>query len=229
MIFITKNKEEKSKSLFLGLCPMKLVILFSLLTGVSFTLQAQNCTVNADISRSICENEEINFRGSSAGLFASPNDLKWTQTSGPSLLITDPSDPESSIVGYTGNNVYGFRLSVTCQDGVAAFQDIEFTILPITKADAGPDQTACPGSSSLNANSPGVNESGNWSILGDNAAGVTIDDPTSPTSTFSTATTSAGVSSLIWTIINTNGCSSPDTVNITNFGGETPVAVTPNL
>jgi hypothetical protein len=229
MIFITKNKEEKSKSLFLGLCPMKLVILFSLLTGVSFTLQAQNCTVNADISRSICENEEINFRGSSAGLFASPNDLKWTQTSGPSLLITDPSDPESSIVGYTGNNVYGFRLSVTCQDGVAAFQDIEFTILPITKADAGPDQTACPGSSSLNANSPGVNESGNWSILGDNAAGVTIDDPTSPTSTFSTATTSAGVSSLIWTIINTNGCSSPDTVNITNLGGETPVAVTPNV
>jgi hypothetical protein len=46
---------------------MKLVILFSLLTGVSFTLQAQNCTVNADISRSICENERLIFEGQVRG------------------------------------------------------------------------------------------------------------------------------------------------------------------
>ncbi|NNJ55299.1 MAG: hypothetical protein HKP14_04180, partial [Bacteroidia bacterium] len=209
---------------------MKKHVLLIVVVGLflfSTKTNAQNCTVNADIDRTYCENEDIAFKGSSAGLFETPNDLKWTQTAGPSVLISDASDPESSIIGYSGGNTYTFRLSATCEDGVPAFQEITYTVTPITQAQAGPDQTSCPGTGTLSANSPGTNESGSWSIAG-NDAGVTIDSETSPTSTFSTSASAGGVSTLIWTIIGTNGCSSTDTVKITNYGGVSPVAITPN-
>ncbi len=79
-----------------------------------------------------------------------------------------------------------------------------------------------PGSYLLAANSPGINETGHWAIVGANM-GVSISDATSPTSTITLAETTSGSAKLQWTITNSNGCFSYDTVTVTNLGGEMPV------
>jgi hypothetical protein len=78
------------------------------------------------------------------------------------------------------------------------------------------------------ANAVGANENGAWTIVGANNAGVTLGSTTSPTSSISLAATSAGTTTLRWTISNTNGCSSYDDVVITNYGGVSPVNAGPD-
>ncbi|MCF6237845.1 MAG: hypothetical protein L3J79_03375, partial [Candidatus Marinimicrobia bacterium] len=91
----------------------------------------------------------------------------------------------------------------------------------ISIADAGSDATYCPGDAAfLSANSPGTNETGQWIGSG---SGISIDDPASPTSALTLAGDKSGTASLVWRIENSNGCSSSDTVVITNPGGEMPV------
>lgn len=208
----------------------KKLLILGILLCLNINTYSQNCTVNSDIDLNICENDALILNGSSSGLFQSPSDLKWTQIAGPSISISNPSNEVTSVIGFLPNNTYRFRLSATCRDGVRVFDDVRFTVLPVTTANAGPDQTACPGTSSLNANSPGTNETGIWSIIGSNNAGVVLTTPTSPTSPITTNTSSAGQTTLRWTITNTNNCFTTDDVVITNYGGESPVTtVTPNV
>jgi hypothetical protein len=207
----------------------KLYLLFAVAFVMPIGLLAQNCTVNANIDLTICQNDGMTLIGTASGLFKAPSDIVWSQVAGPSVAISSPTSLTTSVIGYLPNNTYTFRLSATCDDGVKVFDDVSYTVLPITTANAGPDQTACPGTGSLAANSPGTNETAAWGVPPSNPAGVLVSSGTNPTSPITTPTTSAGVTPVTWTITNANGCISTDVVNITNYGGVEPVAVSPNF
>ena len=207
------------------------IYLLLFLFGSFYSASGQNCSVNAGINETICENDgSFSLSGSAAGLVQSGP--VWSQISGPSVIIDDPNSPTSGLTGLLGGNVYGFRLSADCTDGSTQFQDVEITVQPITIADAGADIESCPDSSgaiSVTGNLPAnPGETGFWSIAGANGAGVTINSPTSPTTTINLSATSAGVTSLVWTITGADyapgsNCESEDTVLITNIGGQEPV------
>ncbi|MGL2994043.1 PKD domain-containing protein [Flavobacterium sp. TSSA_36] len=183
-----------------------------------FRTNAQNCTVNAGIPRTICANSPLVLLGGSGG----GNDLisiVWTQVAGPSVVIQNPNSAVTTVLGAVGGNSYRFRLTGTCTLGTT-FQEVTITVSPITIANAGVAVQGCPGTYTLTANSPlNAGETGLWSISGANNAGVTINSPNSPSSTITTSANAAGTSSLVWTISSAN-CSSSSTVNITNYGGE---------
>jgi hypothetical protein len=189
---------------------------------------AQNCAVNAGINQDICLNGDLSLNGLASGLFKAPSDLKWRQIAGPSVLLEDENDLKSRTIGLTAGNSYTFRLSGTCDDGVVANDQVVLTVLDITDAMAGANQLLCPGSNPLSGNAVGANETGAWDVLLPNNAGVSVTPQSSPTASATTPSDEAGVSDLVWTITHTNGCVSKDTVKVTNYGGESPVKVTPN-
>ncbi|MBK8492562.1 MAG: hypothetical protein IPL49_17145 [Saprospirales bacterium] len=161
--------------------------------------------------------------GSASGLF-NPGTILWTQVAGPAVIIDDPTNFVSSITGVIGGNMYTFRLQIKCTDGSLAFQDVTYTILPNTPANAGPDIGGCPANNpyTLAANSPASGELAFWSIVGDNN-GVTIGSPTDPNTTITLADGAGGETTLRWTITNINGCFTTDDVIVTNCGGVEPV------
>ncbi|MBS9462726.1 DUF11 domain-containing protein [Flagellimonas sp. 389] len=185
----------------------------------------QNCSVNAGIPETICENITVfNLSGSSSG--PKTSGPTWSQVGGPSVIIADPSDVNTAITGLVGGNMYTFRLSAVCTDGSAQFQDVNITVEPITSADAGDNIESCPGTVSLNANPPSVvnGESGSWSIVGNNNAGVSFTDVTSPTTSINLPENSAGTTTLQWAIQGQEYapgefCESTSTITVTNFGG----------
>ncbi len=208
--------------------PAKFVVVFSLMLiaiiGLVNPAEAQNCTVNSGINIEQCENEPLILNGNQAGLFAISNVTQWSQVGGPSVSIVDPTDLQSEVLGVTGGNTYTFRITGRCLDGSLVFQDVEYDILSAGDADAGLDQTYCPGGPyNLSASALGGGETGLWTILGNNPAGVNINDATNPTSSFTLPETSAGTASLVWTVTSANGCAESDTVEIVNRGGELPV------
>ncbi len=197
---------------------------------------AQNCSVNAGIPETICENiGTFNLSGSTAGLVQSGP--TWSQVGGPSVIITDPSDVTTSITGLVGGNTYTFRLTAVCTDGSTQFQDVDITVQPITAADAGINIESCPdntGSISTDANTPlNAGESGQWSIVGANNAGVTINAPNDPNTTLTLAESNAGTTTLQWTITGPDYapgqfCESSDTITVTNYGGESSIDAGPD-
>ncbi len=199
------------------------------------SLSAQNCSVNSGIDMTICENTPFNLSGSSSGNVQ--DGPVWSQVSGPSVIIDDPSDVSSSVTGLLGGNTYVFRLSADCTDGSTQTQDVTVTVQPITIADAGENIASCPDSSgnlSVSGNPPGnPGENGTWSIEGANNAGVTINFPNSPTTTLDLPGDRAGVTTLRWTIRGPNYgpgqfCESFDEITITNYGGELPIDAGPD-
>jgi len=100
------------------------------------------------------------------------------------------------------------------------YDDVVCTVKPITQSNAGSDMTFCPGNpaGNMSANAIGLNETGSWSIIGTNN-GITLTSNNSPTSLINAANNKSGATVLVWTINNTNGCLSKDTVVINNGGG----------
>lgn len=119
-------------------------LLISLLVLASTALQAQNCTVNANVHQTICSNETLVLQGSKGGLFQGDGTTTWTQIGGPSVNIVSPNSLETEVTGIVGGNVYTFRINTTCLDGSVVFDDVTYTVKPVTIADAGPDQAMCP-------------------------------------------------------------------------------------
>ena len=204
-----------------------LIALFGIQQAIS-----QNCSVNAGVEEVYCENiASINLSGSIAGPTVSGS--TWTQIGGPSVLIADPSDPTTAISGLVGGNTYTFRLTAECTIGGVQFQDVDIVVQPVTTADAGANIESCPdssGSLTLNANAPSnIGEVGEWSVVGANSAGVSINNINSPTSFITLPSNRAGSTTLRWTITGPDYeagqfCESSDTVTITNYGGEPAVS-----
>ncbi|MBN2756273.1 MAG: gliding motility-associated C-terminal domain-containing protein [Bacteroidales bacterium] len=189
---------------------------------ISNFLIGQNCTVNADIDKDLCQNETMQLQGGENGLI----DIHavWSQIGGPSVNISNPNNLNSSVLGYLPDQTYTFRITATCLDGKTVHDDVEFTVKPISQANAGEDIQSCPTTLSLLANQiTDIEETGSWSII-DNRGGINILNINSPSSSVTLSQTNAGVSILRWTITNSNLCTSFDEINITNYGGVNPIS-----
>jgi hypothetical protein len=201
-----------------------------LLGGVMNSLSAQDCTVNANVDLEWCPDDQVRFFGEIAGGF-DPTSVKWTQISGPAVIIDDPNDLESGITGVIPGATYTFRLRATCNDGITATQTVTYTILEATIAMVGDDLIGCAGDLNnvpLVANAPGSGETGSWSVVG-SPADVTINDLNAPNSTISVGSGNGGVTTLRWTITNDdNDCDSFDDLQLTNCGGVSPVDAGPD-
>ncbi|MFN8295035.1 MAG: gliding motility-associated C-terminal domain-containing protein [Chitinophagales bacterium] len=195
---------------------------------VNNLLKAQNCSINAGISATICQNETMTLNGTRSGLLGNGSISKWTQLSGPAVIINSPNSLTTTVTGFSVGT-YVFRLSIKCRDGLLAEDFVTITVTPVTIANAGVDTNYCPGNSFLHANSPlNSNEIGVWSIVSTNNAGITIQSPSNPNSPITFNPNLTGTTTLRWTIINNNGCSSFDEIKITNIGGMMPVNAGPD-
>jgi gliding motility-associated-like protein len=199
----------------------KLLLSLMLLYIVNGTLFAQDCSINAGLSATICLSDTIKLYGTRSGLIP-PNELsKWTQISGPIATIVNP-DSLITIVEANTPGTYLFKLSNKCYDGVNSEDSVTIIVLPITLSNAGNDTSICPGNYILNGNKPSTNETGLWTVI-TNGVGVTINSPSNPNSPLILSADYPGIIKLRWTVTNSNGCFSFDDIIITNFGGVSPV------
>ncbi|CAM1333639.1 hypothetical protein [Tenacibaculum aestuariivivum] len=225
---------KKKYPLLFNMTFSKVLVFFILiLTLFSTNIFSQNCSTNAGIlNEVICINDNLTLSGN----VPSPiqGNTLWQQLSGSTVVIVNPNNPVTEVLGYSPGNTYVFRYSVICGDGVESYQDKTVTVQPITIADAGQDLEFCPdtqGNITVIANSPlHSGEVGTWEIITpDNPAGLTIDFPNSSITTLTIPSTSCGVTTIAWVI---NGqeyspglrCTSRSEINITNLGGVTPVS-----
>ena len=229
---ITKNcntmvKKNQSPKSFQKAVVLILFILFAAVNNV----QAQNCSVNAGVDATICENESFNLSGAETGLISV--NAVWSQVGGPSVFINNPSNLTSSVLGMTGGNTYVFRLTATCADSQTVSQDVTISVEPISIANAGADIASCPDNSgalvlsATAASNPG--ETGAWTFVGGNSAGVSLSNSGSPTTSITLAEGNAGTTTLRWTITGPDflpgqNCETFDDIVITNYGGVDPVS-----
>ncbi|WP_237275844.1 DUF11 domain-containing protein, partial [Tenacibaculum ovolyticum] len=215
----------KKKYLIVSFFKSNFLFLFLLLSLVkTINVYSQSCTVIAGLPQTICANEPLVLQGVRNGTFT--DGPVWTQISGPSVVISDPTIDGPIITGYTGGNVYKFRYSGTCGNGNTPFQDVTITVTDITVADAGNDVASCPdnsGSLVIIGNEPNATsgETGEWTFLnGDNAAGVVITNTNSASTVITLPKTNGGITTLVWTIMSSSGsCESSDQITVTNYGG----------
>jgi len=193
-------------------------------------LFAQNCTVNAGVDDSICPNQPLQLYGTSAGLYTGMGNIHWTQKSGPSVNIVDPYNLNTQVTGHIGGETYSFYLWAKCKDGSLVRDSVNVKIFTLSTAQAGADQASCAGNGviTMGANAPGAGETGGWTIVGANNAGVTIVNDGSPTTLLNLSGTACGTTVLRWTIRTPKNCYSYDDVVITNYGGMMPVSAGPD-
>ncbi|WP_194765653.1 PKD domain-containing protein [Tamlana sp. I1] len=209
-----------------------LIFVFSL----TFTsVDAQSCTLNAGLDQTICDSDVFQLDGTTPDTYT--EGPIWTQISGPSVIISDPTIDDPIITGFSGGNTYVFQLSATCPNGLKPKQTVSVTVEAVTIANAGVDLASCPDDSGaliINGNTPSnPGEIGQWSIEGNNGGGVVINQPDSPTSTITLPETSAGTTVLRWTITGPEYapgqfCESTSEITITNYGGVDPVDAGPD-
>ncbi|MDR6341618.1 hypothetical protein HNQ91_004691 [Filimonas zeae] len=191
------------------------IIILCLLTAAYSAAFAQNCTINAGVPTRLCPFDEFILKGTSSGLIKKTG--VWKQVSGPAVTIVNPNSLTTKVTGYAPGNTYKFRLTATCTDGAVIYDEVTYETLVASTANAGVDINACPGTIQLNANSPGANETGVWSIVG--LSRDSIYDFNAPATQVKIRDTPAAVSTYRWTITNTNGCLSRDELVVRNSGG----------
>ena len=211
-----------------------LIALLLFIGGIS--VYGQNCSVNAGVlDLTICETQPLYLPGNNpAGIIGT---VKWTQISGPSVVINNANTPNATVSGHVGGHTYVFRYSATCADGVTSFQDKVVHVKGITVASTSGNITSCPNNSGtlvISGNAPlNPGERGFWEIVGANNAGVAINYPNLPTSTITLPATSCGVSTLRWVIEGAEyapgqRCRTSSEIKVTNYGGVTPVTAGPD-
>ena len=108
---------------------------------------------------------------------------------------------------------------------------VQIIVWDLTTAYAAIDQSSCPGANvlTLAGNEPnyGNGETGLWQVVGTNH-GVSFTDATLYNTTISLDPSACGVTTLRWTIFGSNSCTMYDDVQITNYGGVTPVSAGTN-
>ncbi|WP_275315164.1 PKD domain-containing protein [Tenacibaculum bernardetii] len=183
-----------------------------------------NCGVNAGANASFCEGVDLQLDGA-GDANVNTSTISWSQVSGPTVGISDPSVYKPFITGATGGNTYVFRLTVTCSNGLPTSQDVTITVTNAPATDAGSDITGCPGGYSLSGTPPPPGFTGEWSVVGGNEAGVSFADATSNTSGITFPTGSAGTSIIEWRLTDGNPatCDGVSRINVTNLGGLSPV------
>jgi gliding motility-associated-like protein len=124
-----------------------------------------------------------------------PYDITW-----PTAATPIPSSVANTPGDYTFPNLDGglYTVEIT-DDGNCVFtEDISVPLATIPSA--GPDQTVCGFSATLNGNAPGPNETGTWT----GPAGVTF-SPDAKTPNAVADNLASGANTLTWTITDING------------------------
>lgn len=198
-----------------------LALLFSTFT------YSQNCSVNAGIDQSVCTST-VTLVG------AQPENraTTWSQILGPIATITSPSSKTTTVTGLVGGNTYRFKIATTCSDGLPTLDTVTVYAQNFPVANAGTPFTICTGvnAASLSANALQAGETGAWTFVSSGTStaisGLTINNPTSPTSTLTLASgaSNSGAVALRWTVTNTaSGCSSYSDVTVTKIAYATTV------
>ena len=201
----------------------KILLYSSLLILIRWNAHGQNCSVNAGLDQNICANEPVVLQGGAAGKIDGLP--MWTLESGPSVVIENPNQEVTNVLGTTPGETYVFKFSALCEDGNRVSQSITVVIQPITVAKIEPFTNTCPGTYPLVANAPGPNETGEWSFANDENNGLVIADLSSPSTTITLPEGEAKTTNVIWTITNSNGCKSKDdSFDLFNEGTVSPVS-----
>ncbi|WP_348713677.1 beta strand repeat-containing protein, partial [Tenacibaculum sp. 190524A05c] len=205
----------------------KLLLIHIFIFAFLSNAKAQNCSVNAGASGSICEGAAFVLDGSGDANVVS---TVWTQVSGPTVGISDPTIYKPTITGATGGNTYIFRLTATCTDAITTSQIVSYTVESAPVSNAGSNISGCPGNYNLSANTPDPGFTGEWNFVGSNNANISINDTASPTTQITLPETSAGITVLEWRITDGNPatCDGVSTITITNIGGEAVVSADSN-
>ena len=156
---------------------------------------------NAGPDQTVCGNTAAlaaNSPGSSTGL--------WSVVSG-SGEFTNPTSSSSQVINM-GSGVNVFRWTISNAPCPASSDDVSITSTPSgLTASAGPDQTVCGSTASLNALVPG-NGSGSWTIVSGSASVAQSGNPASAVSGLS-----EGPNVFLWTVTS-GACSASDQVTI---------------
>ncbi|MBB2151401.1 DUF7507 domain-containing protein [Pedobacter gandavensis] len=195
------------------------ILFFVLLVNHVF---AQNCTVNAGIAQTICPGSTFILTGSASSNLAFKNEPKWTQIAGPAVALSATTNVNKNATAIVTNYVkgvsYTFRLSSQCEDGATVFDDVVYTVSDLNTANAGKDESLCPGTFSLKGSPLAPGETGRWTkINGDSNMPEPV-NPGNPGAILQLSP-SANLQSATyrWTV--TKGdCTSFDDVTITNLG-----------
>lgn len=183
-------------------------------------IYAQNCSTNAGVDVTLCNENNTLLAGSIAGVFDS-NSINWVQISGPASVINSPNSLTPSITNLIPGNTYEFELSATCDVGgtVSDIMEIEIEVAPAFTA--GPDLIFCMlNIPSMNATLP-PGYIGFWET---NNEYVTFADSTSPVTAISIGSDCFGSATLTWTV--SNGiCSFSDDVTINGQPDPTQEAI----
>lgn len=205
---------------------LKVYICVLVFTIIGSNAYAQNCSVNAGLDEDVCANESVVLRGGAAGKIDGVP--MWTLESGPSVVISNPNDETTSVLGAIPGETYVFRFSALCEDGNQVSQSVTVVIEPITVATVTDFTEKCPGTYPLTANAPGANETGEWTFPNGNN-GLSIADTSSPNTTITLPEGNESSTVVQWTITNNNGCSSADEhVVIYNEGTVATVSAGPD-
>ncbi|MEM9819696.1 MAG: gliding motility-associated C-terminal domain-containing protein [Bacteroidota bacterium] len=129
---------------------------------------------------SVCGGQSVTLNASAPTIGTG----QWTQTSGPTLTISNPSSANTIISGLTDGADYTFLWTLSngaC--GAYSSDEIAISVNQIgMQADAGLNISICnDNSTTLNATAAGIGTSGVWTQpASQSAAGVVIADPTDP-------------------------------------------------
>ena len=78
----------------LNIRALRILVFFTILFG-SQNIIAQNCSVNAGVPETICENSTYSLSGAASGLLSSTP--TWSQTGGPLASIEDPANLNTAV------------------------------------------------------------------------------------------------------------------------------------
>ncbi len=171
---------------------------------VTITVGAVPSVSNAGSSQTICSTASATLAANNPAIGTG----SWSVVSGPSVLISqfsNPSSPGSTITPAGGAGNYVLRWTISNAPCTASFSNVTITVIAAAvAANAGTDQNICGNSATLAASSaaPG---SGAWSVTsGPSLLTSQFSNLSSPTAVF-TAAGGAGIYTLRWTITN-NPC-----------------------
>lgn len=139
--------------------------------SISISLKGQSCSVNAGISQTVCEGEELTLQGNTSGFNIDFNSIQWTlinQPTGANAFIDNTSQLISCLSGNIIPGDYEFQISADCTTGGMTTQNVIHTVSPApTEASFSYPNVNCyeGGGISLTGVTPNPGETVSWSLI----------------------------------------------------------------
>ncbi|MEO5967456.1 MAG: hypothetical protein ABIP68_09245, partial [Ferruginibacter sp.] len=188
----------KSKTL---LSNAKCIFIFLIILIFDNIALGQVCGVNAGISRTICITETLVLSGKVGNLESDNPDRLWTQLSGPSAQIINPTLLSTNVININPGN-YVFQLEGKCIDGLVAKDIVYITVLPEPATPlVGRDTVLCFNAPiQLGANYVSYPNVGTWSVSPN--VGSFYPNEHAPDAIYIDTSKSSGIKKLTWTVSN---------------------------